>query len=132
MHDLHPAWRWRNRNMVKALAFVGLSMFAFAVGGVALSKEKAAPEAVIKVILENDKISVRDVRFAPGAVSKMQERPARVVHYLTPGHFTEAYEDGTAKDIQRKSGETVWAEKGTFEARNAGKKAIHLLVVIPK
>jgi hypothetical protein len=121
-----------SRTVLSVLAIAGLSMVVFAVGGVALPKDKAAPEAVIKILLENDQVTVRDVRFAPSAVSKMQARPGRVVHYLTPGHFKETFEDGTVKDITRKSGETVWVEKATVEAKNVGKNEIRLIVVIPK
>ena len=115
--------------MLKLVSLAGLAVFVFASGGSALAQAKPAAEVAMKVVLDNDSVQVVDVRFKPGAVSKMQERPDRVVHYYTAAHLKETFADGTTKELTRKAGETVWAAKGTYEAKNIGKSEIHLLVV---
>ncbi len=118
--------------MLKPFALAGLSTLVFAVGGPAMAREKAAAEPVIKVVLKNDKVTVTDARFPPGAVSKTQDRPGRVVHYFTPAHFRLTFPDGKTQDVVRKAGETVWTDGATYQAENAGKNEIHLLSVAPK
>ncbi len=118
--------------MLKPFALVGLSLLGFAVGGLAMAREKAAAEPVIKVILKNDNVTVTEAWFPAGAVSKSQARPGRVVHYFTPAHFRLTFPDGRTEDVIRKAGDTVWTEGATYQAENAGKNEIHLLSIIPK
>ncbi len=118
--------------MLKLFVVAGLSMLIFAVGGLGMAREKAAAEPVIKVVLKNDKVTVTEAWFPPGAVSKTQDRPGRVVHYFTAAHFRLTFPDGKTEDVIRKAGETVWTDGATYQAENAGKNEIHLLSVTPK
>lgn len=118
--------------MLKALALAGLSVLAFAVRGAALSQEKAPPAAVVKVVLENDKVKVQEVRLAPGAVSRMQARPGRVLHFFTAARFRLTYPDGRTEEVTHGAGETVWRDPVAYEATNVGKNEIRLLAVLPK
>jgi hypothetical protein len=116
-------------NMLKPFALAGLSMLAFAIPGTASSADKPVPEAVLKVVLENDSVRVLDVRFPPGAVNKMRERPDRVIHYFTPAHWIETYADGRKIEKTRKAGETVFGSAETTEVENVGKSEVHLLSI---
>jgi len=89
---------------------------------------KVASNVYTKVF-ENQLIRVFDVRFKPGAKAEM---------HWHPNHFAFAFEDGSleitppsseAMKVSLKAGDAMWMDSGHHEARNPGKKDVHVLVV---
>lgn len=120
---------------------VGLAFAALAGSGIALAQDKvAAPKAqapakgepTVSMLIENDSVTTSDVTFKPGDVSAIRQRPARVIHYVTAGEMTVTYQDGKSEVRKFKAGETVWRAAENIEAKNATKKPIRLIQVIPK
>src|SRR5207249_11034050 len=66
-------------------------------------RAKGAPTA--KVLLENERVTVSDVRFKPGDKSEMKERPDRVRYVIKGGEFKRHYPDGKTEDYKLKAGE---------------------------
>ncbi len=122
--------------LTAALAFVAL-----AGSGVAWSQDKAAAskaqaaakgEPTVTMMIDNESVTASDVTFKPGDVSAIRQRPARVIHYVTAGEMTVTYLDGKSEVRKFKAGDTVWRSAENIEAKNATKKPIRLIQVIPK
>ena len=120
---------------------VALAFAALAGSGVALAQDKAAaPKAqapakgdpTVTMLIENESVTTADVTFKPGDVSSMRPRPARVIHYVTAGEMTVTFHDGKSEVRKFKAGDTVWRAAENIEAKNATKKPIRLVQVIPK
>ena len=120
---------------------VALAFAALAGSGVALAQDKAATpkaqaaakgEPTVTMMIENESVTTADVTFKPGDVSSIRARPARVIHYVTAGELTVTYQDGKSEVRKFKAGDTVWRAAENIEAKNATKKSIRLIQVIPK
>lgn len=96
------------------------------------SEEKTVPEPAVRMLLENNKITVIESRLVPGARSVLQERPPRAIYYLSPGQ--RKYTDFDEKSDVRafKAGEMEWREREMVEVENIGKTEIRLLLIVPK
>jgi quercetin dioxygenase-like cupin family protein len=131
-----------NRHLHNASRFVvALAFAALAGSGVALAQDKAAAakaqapakgEPTVTKLIENESVIASDVTFKPGDLSAMRLRPARVIHYVTSGEMTVTYQDGKSEVRKFKAGDTVWRAAENIEAKNATKKPIRLVQVIPK
>ena len=120
---------------------VALAFAALAGSGVALAQDKAAApkaqatakgEPTVTRLIENESVTASDVTFKPGDVSAIRARPARVIHYVTSGEMTVTFQDGKSEVRKFKAGDTVWRAAENIEAKNATKKPIRLIQVIPK
>ena len=127
---------------------VGLLVSAFVLGLTAPAmaadeKKKAAKPATgeeskagafvqPKVLIDNDKVRVTEVRYKPGEASDSRERGARVTRALTAGTMERTYPDGKKERVEWKVGETKWMPKATFANKNVGKSEVVLYTVTPK
>jgi quercetin dioxygenase-like cupin family protein len=84
---------------------------------------------VYKLILENDRVRVFDVRFKPGQKAVMHGHPAHVVYVLDDYTLDLSLPDGTRQNVPLKSGQTIFMEAGPHAAQNIGKTEGHALVV---
>ena len=91
-----------------------------------MKAEKAKKgEPTVKVLLENERVSVRDVRYKPGDKGEMKERPDRVQYVIKGGEFKRYYPDGKTENYKRKAGEAVFTKKNTAASENVGKTEAH-------
>lgn len=120
---------------------VALIFAALAGSGTAWAQDKAAApkaqaaakgEPTVTMLIENDSATVADVTFKPGDVSAMRQRPGRVIHYMTAGEITVTHQDGKSEVRKFKAGDTVWRAAENIEAKNATKKPVRLIQVVPK
>ena len=58
-----------------------------------------------KVELENDRVRVVRISYAPGEKSVMHQHPPGVVVFLTDGKFKFTFPDGKTEDIEAKAGQ---------------------------
>jgi quercetin dioxygenase-like cupin family protein len=84
---------------------------------------------VYKPVLENARVRVFDVTFAPGAKAAWHEHPDHVVRALTDANLQLKLPDGKTMDVAARAGETMWMEAGPHETVNTGANPAHLLVV---
>jgi hypothetical protein len=114
-----------------------VSVFILA-GGSAVGQEKAkAPQAVLKKLIENDKVVVIETRYAPGAENSSVPRDARVVRALTTGTLVRSYPDGKTEKVEWKAGEAKYfpALAGAvpqYTTKNVGKTELVLYLVVLK
>src|SRR5713101_4176175 len=120
--------------------FASLSLPVFLLAGVganqALAQEKAKAvkgQATIKVLTENDKARVYEVRFKPGDESQNIVRPFRVARALKGGTLMRTYADGKTEKRVWKTGEVrIEGPDPAFKGKNVGKTEVVIYVVQPK
>jgi beta-alanine degradation protein BauB len=82
-----------------------------------------------KPVLENARVRVFNVTFAPGARVAWHGHPDHVVSALTDARLRFKLPDGRTRDIAPRAGETLWIQAGPHETINMGPKEARLLVV---
>ncbi len=89
---------------------------------------QAAPN-VYKLLMENDRVRVLDVRVKPGEKTKMHSHPDRVVYILSDHRLKFTSADGQVKELELKAGQVLWMEAGAHTTENTGKTEAHNLAV---
>lgn len=89
---------------------------------------QAAPD-VYKVLMENDRVRVLDVKVKPGKRTKLHSHPDRVVYVLSDHRLKFTSADGQVKELDLKAGEVLWIEAGAHTTENTGKTEAHNLAV---
>jgi len=84
---------------------------------------------VYKPVLENARVRVFDVTFAPGAKAAWHEHPDHVVRALTDANLRITGPGGKTMDVAARAGETMWMDAGPHEAVNMGANPAHLVVM---
>jgi quercetin dioxygenase-like cupin family protein len=84
---------------------------------------------VYKLLLENDRVRVFDVRFTPGQRAPMHSHPDHVVYIMDDATLRLTGPDGKSQDVSVKAGQTLFLPAGPHAAENIGKTAAHNLVV---
>ena len=118
--------------MYRPIATLIVAALMLSSGSRALAADKTAPQVVDKTLLENEKVRVVEVRFKPGAVSKMQDRSSRAVYYVTDAHFKITMPDGKTVERSLKAGSAAWRDQDTTEVTNTGKNEARLIVTYLK
>jgi hypothetical protein len=118
---------------VVCAAFLAVPVFAQDKKPAAAPKADAKPAAkgaekapekgqeTSKRIFENDKLTVTETTYAPGASSAMRERGDRVSRALTAGTMERTSADGKKQTLDWKAGETKYLPRETFSQKNVGK-----------
>jgi quercetin dioxygenase-like cupin family protein len=88
---------------------------------------KVSPDA--KVLFENDRVRVLDVRHEPGGKEPMHTHPAYVAYSFTNATAKTTFPDGKTVVKDRKAGETTWGEPVTHSVENVGTTEFHMLVI---
>lgn len=84
---------------------------------------------VYKVLLENDRVRVADVRFKPGQKTVMHGHPDHVIYVLAGFRLRIEVPDGVANTVDLETGQTLWMKAGPHAAQNVGGTEGHALVV---
>lgn len=87
-----------------------------------------APD-IYKVLLENNRVRVLDVRMRPGGKSAMHSHPAYVVCALTAGKVKFTSPGGESAEIDIGVGQAMWRDPESHAVENTGNSEIHALLV---
>ena len=79
----------------------------------------AAPD-VYKVVFENDRVRLLEVRMKPGAASALHSHPDYLVHALTSGKVRLTGADGEGGEVEINAGDSLWRDAEEHTARNIG------------
>ena len=112
--------------LVVAVLFVGSLAGAAEVGERDLAK--LSPQDV-KVLLENDRVRVLEVRHQPGVKEPMHSHPAYISYFLDATKVKVTTPDGKTTVRDRKAGEIQFSEPTTHALENIGTTEQHVLVV---
>ena len=82
---------------------------------------------VYKVLLENDRVRVLDVRLKPGEKSPEHSHPDMLIYAIEDGRVRFTYPDGRSESVELEAGDTIYCEALTHAAENIGSKEIRAL-----
>jgi quercetin dioxygenase-like cupin family protein len=82
-----------------------------------------------KLLLENDRVRVFDVRIRPGEKLRLHSNGPSVIYVFNDGRLQHTYEDGTTLVKTAVSGTLIWDEAETHETINVGDTDIHSLKI---
>jgi quercetin dioxygenase-like cupin family protein len=83
-----------------------------------------------RLLMENDRVRVLDIRLRPGEIEPMHNHPDdHIVYVLKDTKWKLTSPDGKAQVIDLKAGQVVWMEADTHSAENIGTTEGHNLVV---
>jgi quercetin dioxygenase-like cupin family protein len=89
---------------------------------------KVAPNTT-KVVLENDRVRVLEVRQKPGEKGAMHSHPASLICPLNTSKAKFTSPKGKTTESELKAGEVTWSEAQTHAVENVGTMDSHVLVI---
>jgi beta-alanine degradation protein BauB len=75
---------------------------------------------IYKVLFENERVRVLEVRMKPGESSAMHSHPAYAIYPLSDATATFTSPDGDRVEVEMKAGETLWHEAESHAVENRG------------
>lgn len=115
-------------SMISKSLFFGLILMMSA-GMYAQDPVKVSPKEYRKVLLDNEKVRVIQVEFAPGVASEWHSHPAHVVYVLAGGKMEMTEKGKKAVVNELKTGETTYNMPVTHMAKNVGTTTIKLILM---
>ena len=120
---------------MKKSVYVTLGVLVVSLGlafgaGTAMAQDlaKLSPQDV-KVLLENDRVRVLEVRHQPGVKEPMHSHPAYISYFLDATKVKVTSPDGKTVVKDRKAGEIQFSEPTTHALENIGTTEQHVLVI---
>jgi quercetin dioxygenase-like cupin family protein len=95
----------------------------------AMAQDLVKASSDVKVLFENDRVRVLDVRHEPGGKEPMHTHPAYVTYSFTNATTKTTSPDGKTVVKDRKAGEATWGEPVTHSTENVGTTEFHVLVI---
>jgi quercetin dioxygenase-like cupin family protein len=86
-----------------------------------------------KLLLENKKVRVLEIRLKPGEISPMHNHPNdHVIYVVKDATFQLTFPDGTADKFDLETGKVLWINAGPHQTENIGSTEGHCIVVETK
>jgi quercetin dioxygenase-like cupin family protein len=82
-----------------------------------------------RLVFENDRVRVYEVKNPPGGTLKMHSHPAHVVYFLDAGKAKFTSADGKVTEAAVKAGEALWSDPVTHSVENIGTTPLRGIVV---
>jgi hypothetical protein len=92
---------------------------------------KVAPH-VYKVLFENERMRVLDVRMAPGARTEQHAHPGYYVYFLSAGKAKFTTPSGETQEIEWPADMGMWREPEEHATENIGGNAVRAIFFEPK
>ncbi len=89
----------------------------------------AKRRSLVRIIIDNRKVRVQEIRQRPGFKGPMLERPNRVQYILKGGKQRQHFPNGRTKVQIFKPGTVLWRGKEKFAGENIGKTEIRFIAV---
>jgi quercetin dioxygenase-like cupin family protein len=87
---------------------------------------KQSPEKY-KVIFNNEKVRVLDVRLKAGDKSPMHSHPNYVIYSFNNSTVKFTSKDGKSAEVKTKTGQCTWRNAEAHAVENTGKTDVHVL-----
>ncbi|MDD4969416.1 MAG: cupin domain-containing protein [Paludibacter sp.] len=114
-------------NMISKSLLTGLILM-MSVGLYAQDPVKVASNVYKKVVLDNEKVRVIQVEFAPGEVAPWHKHPTHVIYVLAGGKIEITDKGKKPMEMELKAGDAMYMAAVTHMAKNVGKTTIKLVV----
>jgi len=86
-----------------------------------------------KLLLENKKVRVLEIRLKPGEISPMHNHPNdHVIYVVKDATFQLTFPDGTADKFDLETGKVLWINAGPHQTENIGSTDGQCIVVETK
>ena len=82
-----------------------------------------------KVLLENDRVRVLEVRAQPGATSAMHTHPSYVAVAINDGKYRFTSPDGKSIEVQAKPGQTLFVDGVEHATEILGTSEAHIVLI---
>lgn len=82
-----------------------------------------------KVLFENDRVRVVELRLEPGKREPMHSHPAHLVYVLSPAKMKMTSSDGKVKEVEVKAGQVIWGEPLSHAGENVGTTELHEVII---
>ena len=92
---------------------------------------KVAPH-IYKVVFENERVRVLEVRMEPGERAGMHSHPDYFVYFLYGGKGKVTTPSGETEELEWPAGGSMWREAEEHSTENVGGTAIRALFFEPK
>jgi quercetin dioxygenase-like cupin family protein len=92
---------------------------------------KVAPH-VYKVVFENERARVLDVRMKPGESTTIHSHPDYVVYLLSGGKVRFTSPSGESAEVELPAGASMWRKAEEHATENIGTTEVHALFFEPK
>jgi len=92
---------------------------------------KVAPH-VYKVVFENERARVLEVRMKPGESTSIHSHPDYVVYLLSGGKVRFTSPSGESGEVELPAGASMWRKAEEHATENIGTTEIHALFFEPK
>jgi hypothetical protein len=123
--------KWSIKEVASVLLFVAVLIVGSLSGAAEVGEmdlAKLSPEDV-KVLLENDRVRVLEVRHQPGVKEPMHSHPAYISYFLDDTKVKVTSPDGKTVVRDRKAGEIQFSGPVTHALENIGTTEQHVLVI---
>lgn len=110
------------------LLMAALALVFAASKGLAQDPVKLYPDRY-KVLFENEKVRVLELRDKPGDKSVMHSHPSYVVYVFKDFKRRFFRPDGKSKDLEGKAGTAMWSEAVTHAEENIDTTETHVLLI---
>ncbi len=95
--------------------------FAPASGGAPAAEDmQYVPPKDHRILLENDRVRVLEIRNLPGQSTGMHQHPPCVVYALSPARVRFSFPDGTSRETAIREGDITWSDGGSHDVENIG------------
>jgi len=120
-------------NKVKKIKLISVSLFfglllTLSTSLYAQDPVKVASNVYKKVLLDNEKVRVLQVEFAPGDVTAWHQHPNHVIYALSDGKLEITDKGKPASVLEIKAGDTMYLPAVTHMAKNVGTTTLKLVV----
>lgn len=89
---------------------------------------KVAPH-VYKVLFENERVRLLDVRMKPGDSSDQHSHPDYLLYAITGGKVKLTDASGQSVEVEIQAGDTMWREAEEHSALNVGTTELQAIFV---
>ena len=82
-----------------------------------------------KVLLENDRVRVLEVRARPGAKTATHTHPSQVAVAISDGKYRFTSPDGQSMEVELKAGQAVYLDPVEHTTEIIGTREAHVLLI---
>jgi quercetin dioxygenase-like cupin family protein len=82
-----------------------------------------------RVLLDNDRVRVLELRLPPGECEPMHSHPEYVVYVLSPATMRMTAADGNTKVVELGAGQVSFGAPTTHSGENIGETTLHELII---
>jgi quercetin dioxygenase-like cupin family protein len=92
-------------------------------------EEHGVSEEKSRVLLDNHRVRVLELRLPPGEGEPMHSHPDYLVYVLSPATMRMTAADGGTKVVELRAGEVSFGPPTTHSGENVGGTTLHELII---